>query len=108
MEVFQFVQRHKRMIIVVEIICIALFAAELLYLRKLGTFQPTPYVGLVILLPPFVATLLFFPLCYLAWFRAGSGTFLYQPKLIIFWLFALAFALIWLKIILASLGQLLE
>jgi hypothetical protein len=108
MEAIRIIQRHKKLILVLEIICLVFFAAELLYLRQLGTFQPTAAVGLAILVPPFGATLLFFPLCYLSWFSSGSRNALHLPKLILFWLFGLVFALIWGNIIWASLEQLLR
>src|SRR5690606_21874193 len=67
------IERVKRPLIVVEILAIVLFAAELLYLRNLGTYHPSPGAGLAFLLPPLAITLCFFPLCYLAWFRGQDA-----------------------------------
>src|SRR5690606_16160180 len=52
MSAIRAIERVKRPLIIVEILAIVLFAAELLYLRSLGTYHPSTAAGLAFLLPP--------------------------------------------------------
>jgi hypothetical protein len=106
MPTIQLIERYKALLIAVEVVSVALFAAELFYFRQSGVIQPNPITAISILLPPLIATLCFFPLCYLAWFRQESSSPLRRFKLLFFWLFAGVATLAWFNILKASVGHL--
>jgi len=108
MSAIHVIDRFKIPLIAAEILSVALFAGELLYLHRVGTLQPSPLVGMAALLPPLLATLCFFPLCYLAWFRQQSVFAARWLKLSFFWLFAAVAAFIWLNILKTSVGALFQ
>ncbi len=108
MSAIRAIERVKRPLIIVEILAIVLFAAELLYLRSLGTYHPSTAAGLAFLLPPLAITLCFFPLCYLAWFRGQDAPAVRLLKQGFFWLLALVADFVWVGILTASSGLLRE
>ena len=78
---------------------VALFVLELFYLRSVGTFEPGRAVSALIIVPPLGATICFFPLCYLAWFRKRSPSVLHWSKAAFFWLCLGVAAFVWGNII---------
>jgi len=103
MPAIQPIGQYKRALIVSELVFVAAFAAELFYLHKHGSFQPGRVAAIAILLPPLGASLCFFPLCYLAWFRQPNSSVFRVFKLLFFWFAAAGVSLIWFNILVASL-----
>lgn len=97
------IRRYKSMLIAAELVFVALFACELLYLHRAGSIQPGRIASFLVLLPPLGAWLCFFPLCYLAWFgQAPTPSLARTLKLAFFWLFVAASSLVWFNILMAQ------
>jgi hypothetical protein len=105
MQAIQLIDQYKRALIASELVFVAAFAAELFFLHKHGSFQPSRVAAIAILMPPLGASICFFPLCYLAWFRQPGSPAFRVFKLLFFWFIAAGVALIWLNILVASLGH---
>ncbi|MFC0682540.1 hypothetical protein ACFFGH_32315 [Lysobacter korlensis] len=96
MAALSLIRRNKGRLIAIEVVAVAVFALELALLRSaegVGATGPLLALGL---LPPLVATAVFFPLLYLAWFGKGCSGWYQQLMRAFFWLAAFGAAAFWL------------
>jgi hypothetical protein len=100
MSALQVIERFKVPLLILEVLFVAAFAAELYLLSAKGTIQPDRTLAMALLVPPLGVWACFFPLCYYAWFRKPSS--FHQLKLVFFWLLLLGSAAIWVNIIRVS------